>query len=63
MEKKIFNIIEKSNTIALFGHKSPDGDAIGSVLCFYEMLSNIGKNVDMIMVDIPPVFNYLNNIN
>lgn len=62
MKKEIFDIINKSNTIALFGHKSPDGDAIGSVLAFYDMLSNINKEVDMIMTDVPPLFSYLKHI-
>lgn len=62
MKEKIFDVINSSQTIALFAHKNPDGDAIGSVLAFYEMLSIAGKDVDMIMTDIPPIFNYLSNL-
>ena len=58
----IFEVINNSNSIALFGHKNPDGDAIGSVLSFYEVLTNMNKNVDMIMTNIPPIFSYLHNI-
>lgn len=62
MKEEIYNLIKESESIAIFAHKSPDGDAIGSVIAFYEMLVNINKQVVMIMDEIPPVFNYLKNI-
>ena len=62
MRSKIFNEINNSNSILLLTHESPDGDAIGSVLAFYHYLSSINKNVDMVVLNIPKVFNFLPSI-
>lgn len=63
MKNKIFELIEKSNSILLLTHKDPDGDAIGSVLAFYHFLTSINKAVDMILSNIPKTFNFLPSIN
>ena len=40
----IFEIINSSETIALFSHLNSDGDAIGSMMCFKNYLDSLGKN-------------------
>lgn len=62
LKDKIFELIKESDTIALFAHESPDGDAVGSVMAFYEFLIAMNKSVDIIMDDIPSVFSWINNI-
>lgn len=39
----IFEIIDKSKTIALFSHLNSDGDAIGSLMAFKYYLDTLGK--------------------
>lgn len=63
MKNKIYELIEKSNSILLLTHKDPDGDAIGSVLAFYHFLTSINKSVDMILSNIPKTFDFLPSIN
>ena len=55
----IFEAIQKSNNILLLTHENPDGDAIGSVCAMYHFLSSIGKKVSFLIIDIPPIFNFL----
>ena len=62
MRSKIKQMIDDSNSILLLTHESPDGDAIGSVLAFYHFLTSINKTVDMVVLDIPKVFNFLPSI-
>ncbi len=63
MKSKILNKINSCNSILLLTHESPDGDAIGSVLAFYHYLTSINKTVDMVILNIPKVFNFLPSIN
>lgn len=60
--KKIKDLIETAETILVLGHKSPDGDAIGSGLAVYNALLNMYKKVDVIMEDIPRIFDFLPNV-
>lgn len=62
MRSKIDALIKDSKSILLLTHESPDGDAIGSVLAFYHYLTSIDKTVDMVILDIPKVFNFLPSI-
>ena len=62
MRSKIKNLINESKSILLLTHVDPDGDAVGSVLAFYHYLSSINKNVDMVILAIPKVFNFLPSI-
>lgn len=62
MRSKIDTLIKDSKSILLLTHESPDGDAIGSVLAFYHYLTSIDKTVDMVILDIPKVFNFLPSI-
>lgn len=56
MKNKIFDLINDSKSIVLLTHESPDGDAIGSLMGFYYMLTLINKNVDVILPQIPKIF-------
>ena len=56
--KKEISISEK---IILTAHRDPDGDAIGSVLAMQEVLQNIGKDVDIVLDEMPKVFLELKN--
>lgn len=58
----IFDLINNSKSIVLLTHENPDGDAIGSVMAFYNMLIDINKTVDIVMSKIPSVFSYIKNI-
>lgn len=61
--KKIDDLIKKSSRIVIIPHKSPDGDTIGSSLAMYQVLSQMGKNVEVICYDTPPEeFAFLPNI-
>ncbi len=46
-------LIESSQTIALFGHDNPDGDAIGSMLALATVLQWLGKDVSMFCSPLP----------
>ena len=59
MRSKIKDLISNSKSILLLTHESPDGDAIGSVLAIYRYLTSINKNVDMVILDVPKVFEFL----
>lgn len=63
MKKKINELINESNSILLLTHETPDGDAIGSVLAFYHFLLSINKTVDMVILDIPKIYDFLPGIN
>ena len=56
------NIIEeinRANTIILLTHETPDGDAIGSTLAMNVALKKLGKNPDVIIKEIPKVYDFL----
>ena len=59
---KIFDEIKIANKILLLAHENPDGDAIGSLMAMYHMLKDLGKNVLVVVPEIPPAFLYLNGI-
>lgn len=46
--------LERSDKIVITCHLSPDGDAMGSSLGLYHILSAIGKDVTVITPDVPP---------
>lgn len=49
--KELSRIIAGSSTIAITSHIAPDGDAIGSSLALYHLLSDLGKSVSIIVPD------------
>jgi len=60
--EKIKSLIESADSILILAHKSPDGDAIGSSLAFYNALLKMYKKVDIIIEDVPRIFNFLPNV-
>lgn len=55
-------LIDEAKTICLIAHKQPDGDAIGSLGAMYHFLTEIGKEVYMIVPDMPKRFKFMPNI-
>ena len=55
----ILEEIRKANSIVLLTHENPDGDAIGSSLAVYMGLKNINKDVELIIPELPRVYNFL----
>ena len=49
-------LIAASERIVICGHKSPDGDAIGSSLGWAAYLRSLGKSPDIVMPDAMPDF-------
>lgn len=49
--RNIISLIKKSKNIAIFSHKSPDPDAIGSALALRLALLKLGKNVGLFCDD------------
>ena len=52
--KELKRLLEQSTNIVITCHVSPDGDAIGSSLAMYHVLSAIGKNVKIVTPDMLP---------
>ncbi len=59
----ILQEIKNANSIVLLAHQSPDGDAIGSTLAFYLALKQLGKKADLIIREMPRVFEFLPGAN
>lgn len=55
----IIELINRAQTIGIFAHVSPDGDAIGSSLGLYLGLKQLKKDVDVIADDYSRSFNFL----
>lgn len=55
----ILEEIKKAETIAILTHENPDGDAIGSSLAMYMALKEMGKNPDLIIPELPRVYNFM----
>jgi len=49
-------LIADAEHIVVCGHRSPDGDAMGSSLGWSEYLKGLGKNVEVVMPDLFPDF-------
>lgn len=59
----IINHIQKSERILLCTHRKPDGDAIGSIMALYKVLSLLQKEVTAVCADSPPdQFQFLPNV-
>lgn len=63
MKNSILDVINNSDSILLLTHEKPDGDAIGSVMAMYNVLKDMNKTVDVVIPEVPPVFNFLDSIN
>ena len=55
----ILEEIKKAETIAIMAHETPDGDAIGSCLAMKVALKKLGKNADVIIREVPKIFDFL----
>lgn len=55
----ILEEINKAETIVILTHENPDGDAVGSGLALYHALKQYGKNVDIIIPELPRTFRFL----
>lgn len=55
--------IIKAKSIIILTHESPDGDAIGSSMAMYLALKNLGKEPDVVIPEIPRVFEFMPGIN
>lgn len=57
---KFKQLIEDKENFLLITHLSPDGDAVGATVAFFEYLKSRGKNVKMIAdTPVPEIFSYL----
>lgn len=55
----IIEEIKKAESIVILTHETPDGDAIGSSLAMKVALKKLGKNADVIIREVPKIFNFL----
>ena len=55
----VVDIIKNNNNFVITAHHHPDGDAIGSSIGLYLALKKIGKNVDIVIDEVPKTFKYL----
>ena len=55
----ILEVIKKAQTIVILTHENPDGDAVGSSLAMYMALKEMGKNPDIIIPELPRVYNFM----
>lgn len=59
---EILKEIKKVQNICILAHENPDGDAIGSSLGLYNILKDMGKNVEVLMKKVPENFSFLPGI-
>ena len=60
--QKFLKLIKSKERFLIGCHVNPDGDAIGSMLALGLSLAKIGKEVVMISLEVPSVFDYLDGI-
>lgn len=59
---EIGKLIKSNDKFAIASHTSPDGDSIGAMLALYNILSSLGKKVDVFVEDTPPhKYSFLKN--
>lgn len=56
---EILNQIKNAESIVVVTHQTPDGDAVGSSLAMKLALESIGKNPDVIIPEVPSVYDFL----
>lgn len=47
-------LLTRSHRVSIVCHMTPDGDAIGSTLCLYHILTAMGHSAKVIVPDMPP---------
>lgn len=55
----ILEEIKKAESIVILAHETPDGDAIASSLAMKLALKQLGKNADVIIKEVPKIFDFL----
>ncbi len=56
--KEAFALLEKKDNILILTHRSPDGDAVGSMFALYYALCEMGKNVRCIIDTVSPALSF-----
>ncbi len=56
---EILNQIKNAESIVVVTHQTPDGDAVGSSLAMKLALESMGKNPDVIIPEVPSVYDFL----
>ena len=57
--EEIIDIIKESKSILVLGHKSPDGDAVGSSLAMYLALLQLDKEADVMLINYSEMIKFL----
>jgi bifunctional oligoribonuclease and PAP phosphatase NrnA len=58
--EEILRVINNGERFLVVSHARPDGDAVGSMLAFGELLGQLGKRADLVTADrVPPVYRQL----
>lgn len=55
----ILEEVKKTENICILAHENPDGDAIGSSLGLCDVLTRMGKNVEVLMKKVPETYSFL----
>jgi phosphoesterase RecJ-like protein len=59
----VLEVLKEHKTFLVSSHINPDGDAIGSQLALYSLLSNLGKTVSVVNSDpVPFAYNFLPDV-
>ena len=58
----ILEEINKAEKFLILSHENPDGDAIGSSLSMTWALKNMGKDVDIVIKEVPKTYSFLPGI-
>ena len=60
--RAVLEVLQKNETFLISSHISPDGDAIGSQLALYSLLSDLGKKVSVVDSEpVPFAYSFLPN--
>jgi phosphoesterase RecJ-like protein len=60
--REILEVLREYETFLISSHVNPDGDAVGSQLAFYSLLSDLEKKVSLVNSDpVPFVYSFLPN--
>ena len=60
--QKFNQLLENKQNFLVIGHEKPDGDCVGSLLAFFEILKSLRKECRLVLRDpVPTVFAFLKN--
>ncbi len=60
--REVLEVLRKNETFLISSHINPEGDALGSQLAFYSLLSDLGKKVSVVDSDpVPFAYSFLPN--